>query len=89
MVEVMYKLSNDFLLKDVKDEAVILNIKTGDYFGLNEVGAILIRLLLEGKSISQVTDLITDEFDADIQTVESDCNELIGELLSRGIIYEE
>jgi hypothetical protein len=39
------KLNPDFICKEIDGEMVMMNAKTGDYFGLNEVGTDLFRLI--------------------------------------------
>src|ERR687889_347180 len=47
---------------DVADEAVLLSVSSGDYYGLNPVGASIWRLLQEPRVLTEVRDALLDEY---------------------------
>ena len=54
----MWKLSPDVVFRDLDGEAVILDLVSGTYFGLNEVGTRVWRLVDEGRDPSQIVDVV-------------------------------
>jgi len=68
------------------DEAVILDLKAGVYYGLNEVGARVWHLIQEPKNISEIRDAILQEFDVDPNLCERDLLVLLRELASKELI---
>ncbi len=55
--EAMWKLSPDVVFRDLDGEAVILDLVSGTYFGLNEVGTRVWRLVDEGRDAAQIVDV--------------------------------
>jgi hypothetical protein len=68
------------------DEAVVLNLRSGSYHGLNEVGARVWQLLAEPRSVSSVADAIVSEYDVDRTRCQADILVLLEELLDQGLI---
>jgi hypothetical protein len=48
---------------DVADETVLLSLDNGEYFGLNEVGASIWRLIQEPRSVGEVRDALLSMYD--------------------------
>ena len=68
-------------------EAVLLDLASGAYFGLNAVGTRVWELFAAGKTYGQVRDAILAEFAATPETVESDLAELTERLLERKLAH--
>ena len=68
------------------DEAVILELSRGIYYGLNEVGARIWSLLKEPRPAGEIRDAIVDEYDVEPATASRDVIVLLSELLERGLI---
>lgn len=71
------------LFRQLDQEAVLLDLKSGTYFGLNEVGARVWQLILEHGRLSQVLDALVQEFEAEPEVVERDLLALAGQLVAR------
>ncbi len=82
----MWKLSPDVVFRDLDGEAVILDLVSGTYFGLNEVGTRVWRLVDEGRDPSQIIDVVAAEYDADRDTIARDVARLIDDLKARRLI---
>jgi len=82
----MWKLSPDVVFRDLDGEAVILDLVSGTYFGLNEVGTRVWRLVEEGRNPSQIIDLVAAEYEADRDTIARDVTRLIDDLRVRRLI---
>lgn len=66
---------------DLGGEEVILDLKSGVYYGLNSVGSRIWSLLLEPISVGRVVDVITSEYE-----VETDeCFQAVSEFLQQMI----
>ena len=68
------------------DEAVILELTQGVYYGLNEVGARIWTLLKDPRPVGEIRDALLDEYDVDTATVTRDLLALLTELADRGLI---
>jgi len=71
---------------DLGEEAAILNMKNSVYYGLDPVGARIWQLLQQPRSIAEIRDVIASEYDVSAERAESDLRELIGKLLSEGLV---
>ena len=68
------------------DEAVILELTQGIYYGLNEVGARIWTLLKEPRRAGEIRDAIVDEYEVGSATATRDVLGLLTELADRGLI---
>jgi hypothetical protein len=68
------------------DEAVILNIKTGIYFGLNEVGARIWNLIQEPVTVERVIHALLDEYDVDPEQCQDEVLNLVNDLNNAALI---
>jgi len=82
----MWKLSPDVVFRDLDGEAVILDLVSGTYFGLNEVGTRIWRLVDEGRDASQIVNVLASEYQADRETIARDITRLIDDLRTRRLI---
>lgn len=58
-----FRISNDVLFRDLQGEIVLLNLKTGVYFGLDPVGTRIWHLIRENQSLQKVLDSLVEEYD--------------------------
>jgi hypothetical protein len=70
--ETVVAVSGDLTLADLGGEAVILNLKTGKYFGLNETGTKILALLKEPKPVGVVIDALINDYDVPVEQAERD-----------------
>ena len=78
--------SGDQICCSLNGEAVVLNIKTGKYFGLNDVGARVWALVQEPRTAPELHRLLLAEFDVDPAVCERDLNHLILDLEQAGLV---
>jgi hypothetical protein len=68
------------------DDLVILNLKSGVYYGLDPVGARVWELAEKRSSAAAIRDAIANEFAVDPATAERDLADLLGQMESEGLI---
>ena len=78
-------IRDEVVFRELGGEAVLLNLKTGAYFGLDAVGTRVWQLLVEHSSVAQVMEAMLDEYDIDRERLERDLLELCGELCATGL----
>ncbi|MBW4608475.1 MAG: lasso peptide biosynthesis PqqD family chaperone [Hassallia sp. WJT32-NPBG1] len=71
---------------DLGGEAVILNLKTGVYHGLNEVGARIWNLIEQPSSVSDIKQTLLQEYEVEAQQCDRDLKALLEDLLAAGLI---
>jgi hypothetical protein len=84
----MLNQNQDFLVQVVKGEAVLLNSKTGDYFGLNEVGSDFYQLVDGKKGLEEIIDLLDEEYDVKREVLKADVENLVVRLLEKKILLD-
>lgn len=81
--------SADVIFRELETEAVLLDLASGHYFGLNAVGTRVWRLVENGATVDGVIDGIAEEFDADRAEIARDVVELLTELAARTLVVPE
>jgi len=77
---------DDHISCDLAGEAAILNFSSGLYYGLDEVGARVWKLISEPKSVIAIRDSIVEEYDVDPDRCERDLIALLTELADKGLV---
>jgi hypothetical protein len=81
-------LNDSVVFAELDDEAVLLNIETGVYFGLDEIGTEIWNLLSGGADEDAVVDKLLVEYDVDATQVRVDVKEFIATLQTNGLVRE-
>lgn len=67
-------------------ETLLLNLKTGQYHGLNETGGKMLLLLEEGRTVGEAIAALAAEYDEDAAEIESDLTDFCEALAKRGLV---
>ena len=78
--------SKDAMFRVMDDEAVILDLASATYFGLNAVGASFWKLLCENPSFTDAVSALLNEYDVDESTLTQDLEALVAELSHAGLV---
>jgi hypothetical protein len=76
----------DVIFQTVGDEAVLLNMKTTLYLGLNPVGTRMWQVLTEANSIQAGFESLLAEFDVPEERLRQDLEEFLAKLEEYGLI---
>src|SRR6202008_525455 len=68
----IFEPAPDVVFRELRGEAVILHLGTATYFGLDEVGTRAWQLIVEKRTIADVSIQLAEEFDAPAERIESD-----------------
>ena len=79
-------VAKDQVSSDLGEEVVILNLKKGMYYGLDEVGARIWNLIQEPKAVDEIRDLLLDEYDVEPERCERDLLALLEELVAENLV---
>ncbi len=74
------------MARDVGGETIILNLETGTYFGLDNVGARIWELLGAGKALTEICDAIVNDYDVSRDVAERDMLALIRDLQAQKLV---
>lgn len=81
-----YKLTDEILCQVIDGETVILDLKSENYFGLNEVGSQAIELLQTGTTLTQLVEQLENIYAVEKIELEKDMTELLLQLLQEKLI---
>ncbi|MGH9508373.1 MAG: PqqD family protein [Terriglobales bacterium] len=70
----------------LEDEAVVLHLGKGVYYGLNPVGATVWNALQQPKTVGELVEIVTREFEVEASRCENDLLDLLGRLEDAGLI---
>ena len=80
------RLAQHVVSCDLDGEAAILNVQSGIYYGLDEVGAAVWRMVSEPRTVAGIIEGIMSEYDVDADQCRGDMFRLLGELAEHGLI---
>ena len=80
------ELSGDVVAREVGSETMLLDLASGTYFGLDEVGGRFWQMLEDGKSASEARDALLDEYDVEPDELDRDLETLLAELAANGLV---
>ena len=78
--------SPEVLVQELDGEAVLLNLDSECYFGLDEVGTRLWQHLIEHRRLKRVCEAMQKEYDVDESRLRADVLQLVEKLLEAGIV---
>ncbi|MFT6408347.1 MAG: hypothetical protein ACJAQ6_001765 [Arenicella sp.] len=81
-----YQLADHVSLTEVDDEAVLLDLHSGGYFGLNHIGAQLMSHLQQQQTIEFASTSIAEQYQTPEVTVSRDIHLLVQQLLDQKLI---
>ncbi|MGH9668630.1 MAG: PqqD family protein [Terriglobales bacterium] len=70
----------------VGEEAVILHLKDGTYYGLNAVGATVWNLIQQPRTVAELRDSVLRQYEVERSQCEQDLTRLLQELTEAGLI---
>jgi hypothetical protein len=71
---------------DIEGEAIILNLDSGVYYGLNPVGARIWDLIQVPRTVREVRDAVLNEYEVEPMRFEHELMALLRELETEGLI---
>lgn len=80
------RLSPQVRMQRTGDEAVLLDLATEQYFGLNAVGTRLWELLQQDSDVSAAYRTLLAEYDVTSERLEQDLLALLGQLADAGLV---
>lgn len=86
VLDIHVEVREGIVFQQLQEEAVLLNLDSGQYFGLDAVGTRVWSLLAEGKSLRDVVTTIVAEYEVGKEQCETDLAKLIGELETQGLV---
>ena len=80
---------DDVLVRVLDGEAVVFNLESESYFGLDEVGTRMWTMLTESDSIQDAYEILLAEYDVEPAQLKADMADLIAQLQENGLVAIE
>lgn len=80
------KINEEVLFQNLEDGAVLLNINTEQYFGLDEVGTSIWNSLNETDSVEATYQKLLDEYEVEPEQLNKDLHDLINKLAEHQLL---
>jgi len=79
-------IPEDVMFRILGEEAVLLNLASGTYFGLDEVGTRMWQLISEHGSTDTVIETMIEEYEVEEVQLRADLDELLNQLKENGLV---
>lgn len=83
------RVADEVVSRVLDGEAMILDLRSGTYFGLNAVGTRIWELIGRGATPRQIRATLCDEFEVDEPSASRDLTELLATLCRKGLLVTE
>lgn len=80
------RIPEDVVFRELDGEAVLLNLESGIYFGLDPVGTRIWQLVEEHRALRRVLAALLAEFDAPPADLEADLVRFVDQLRGKGLL---
>ncbi len=80
------RVNEDVVFRDLEGEIVLLNLKSGVYFGLDPIGTRIWHLMREHRSLQEIRDALLEEYEVAKGQCEDDLLRFVGTLQERELI---
>jgi hypothetical protein len=80
------KATPEQVSSELGKEVVILHVKNGVYYGLDEVGVLIWRKLQQGCSVSDIITAVMGEFEVDAKRCEADVLRILQEMMDAQLV---
>lgn len=79
-------IPDSVLSTELHDEGVLLNLETGEYFGLDEVGMEMWKVLRASGDVGAARAALLEQYDVAEDVLAKDLDELIAKLAERKLL---
>jgi hypothetical protein len=80
------RVSDDVVFRELDGEAVILNLDSGTYFGLDEVGTRFWQLIEQDGRVDMALARLEAEYDVAAEVLRADVDRLVSTLVEKGLM---
>jgi hypothetical protein len=85
-LDMVPKQATRIVAQQAAGQWVLLDVSTGQYFGLDQIGGRIWQLCDGTRSVRQIAEVVCDEYDAAGQSVEDDVAGLVSELVGESLL---
>jgi len=81
------RIPDQVTYREISGEMVLLNLESGKYYGLDEVGARMYILLAEHGSLEAAFQAMLAEYQVEAEQLEADLITLVEDLAAHGLLH--
>lgn len=81
-----YRPNPRVICRVIENEAILLHLDSGHYFGFNNVGTRIWQLICNGHAISSIPCILVEEFEVERGEAEADTREFVRSLLEQKLV---
>ena len=82
----LFRVSNNISITNIEDESVVLDLNSGNYYGLNHVGTMLLNELQHKHTLREAITEISRYYQIRSSIVEQDTHKLVAQLVEQNIL---
>lgn len=82
-------IADDVVFRDLSGEGVLLNLATGTYYGLDQVGTRIWHLIVERGGTDQIVEALLAEYDVAEGQLRQDVDQLTRQLMEKGLVKRD
>jgi hypothetical protein len=80
------RIPDTVLSTELQKEGVLLNLETGEYFGLDEVGMDMWKILGSSDSVDAARAVLLEQYEVAAEVLAHDLDQFIATLAERGLV---
>jgi DNA polymerase III delta prime subunit len=84
-----FKVSDKVVFREIEDKIVLINLDTGFYYSLNELGRFIFNEILKKREIVNIVDEIQDTYEVPEEEAREDLQEFLQSLKAEKIVVQE
>ena len=81
-----FRIPETTLHQDLGGEAILLDLRTGVYYSLDDLGSKIWGVLARGESLSRMEEEILSEYDVPEERLRHDVKEFLDDLAGKGLL---
>jgi hypothetical protein len=85
-LESVVVVAPDVLSSRLGSEQVMLNLRDGTYYGLDDVGSEIWALLQQPITIGEICETVVESYDVEVERCRDDVVRLMEDLIRRGLV---
>jgi hypothetical protein len=78
--------STEVIAQPVKEQTVLFDMASGNYFALNEIGARTWELMDGNRALAEIVSILCSEYDAPYEVISEDITVLVEQLHADGLV---
>ena len=88
MIDHSYQIAPSSRFRVFGEEGIILRQDSGEVIAVNEVGAVILDLLAQGKTLGEVVHQLINSFEVDNEAAKRDALGFLNQLVDAGVVVK-